>query len=137
MIRVSSINIPFRYAAGRAGGRFLAALRDEGRIFGTRCPACARILCPARSFCPICGGDTGEWVEVGPGGILVSWTEIPGRGVYGLVHMDGADTALLHLLLAETSTWSIGARVSAVLARERRGSILDIQGFRLAEEGSA
>lgn len=125
MIREERVLIPFRYAAGETGSRFLMALRDEGRILGACCPACPRVVCPARSFCAACGETTTELVEVGPGGSLLSWTEVPGRGTFGLVRLDGADTAMLHRLLGAARS----GRVRARFARERRGSILDIEGF--------
>ncbi|MBI5529451.1 MAG: hypothetical protein HY897_24255 [Deltaproteobacteria bacterium] len=128
MIREGSIHIPFTYAAGRAASRFLVVLRDEGRILGSPCPACRRVLCPARSFCPRCGEETGEPVVVDPAGTVVSFTETA-AGVFGLVRPDGADTAMLHRLLPAGAKWTIGARVRARLLPERTGSITDIEGF--------
>jgi uncharacterized protein len=43
--------------------------------------------------------------------------------------MDGADTVLLHRLVDVDEGLSIGMRVRAVLATEREGSILDVEGF--------
>lgn len=132
MIREERIQIPFRYASGGAGSRFLSAL-GEGRILGARCPACARVLCPAPPFCPRCGQATSGLVEVGPRGRVVSFTELPGRGAYGLVQLDGADTPLLHRLLGSESRFAVGARVRARFAAQRTGSILDVEGFEPAE----
>lgn len=137
MNRRGPIRIPFRYAAGEAGSRFLAALRDEQRILGSRCTSCERVQCPASSFCPHCGGATPETVEVQAEGRVVSWTEIPGRGVYGLVQLEGADTALLHRLLGTSPSWAIGKRVRARFAEERTGSVCDIEGFEAMEGGES
>jgi len=137
MNRSGRIVIPFRYAAGETGSRFLAALRDERRILGSRCTTCERVQCPATSFCPHCGGATPETVEVQSEGRVVSWTEIPGRGVYGLVELEGADTALLHRLLGSSPSWTIGMRVRARFAEERTGSVCDIEGFEATEGGRA
>lgn len=134
MIREGSIQLPFAYAAGPAASRFLVALRDEGRILGSPCPACGRVLCPARSFCPRCGDATGEPVAVGPAGTLTSFTEQADGAVFGLVRLDGADTAMLHWLLGDGARWTIGARVRARLRRERRASITDLEGFEPIEE---
>lgn len=41
----------YTYFAGAAASRFFAALKEERTIQGTRCPSCARMLVPARSFC--------------------------------------------------------------------------------------
>ena len=129
MIREGAIRIPFKYAAGRTGSRFLAALRDGTRILASRCGACARVAVPLRAFCPVCGGDELGEVEVGPGGIVIAWTETPDAGRYALVRLDGADTAFLHRLLAAPDGCRIGQRVKARFAASRRASILDIDGF--------
>lgn len=134
MIREESIRIPFRFAAGRAASRFLIALRDDQKIMGSRCAACEKVYVPARSFCPECGAGLATYVEVGPGGELVSWTEQPGKSIFCLVRLDGADTAIVHRLLADSSAIAVGARVRARFAVERSGSIADIEGFKLAEE---
>lgn len=130
MIREGSLRIPFKYAAGRSGSRFLAALRDGKRILGSRCGACARVAVPLRAFCPACGGDELAEVGVGPGGTIIAWTETADAGSYALVRLDGADTALLHRLLAAPGR--IGQRVTVRFAASRRASILDIDGFEAA-----
>lgn len=134
MIREGSVQIPFSYAAGEAGSRFLIALRDHKTILGARCTDCERVLCPPPPACAVCGAAEFDPVAVGPAGVLVSWTEVPGRGVYGLVRLDGADTAMLHLLLGDDSRRAAGRRLRARFRGERTGSILDIEGFELAEE---
>lgn len=135
MIREARIRIPFRYAAGAIGSRFLAALRDEGRIMGSRCQACDIVACPARPFCPTCAMKLDALVEVGPSGTLVSFTEAPG-GIFALVRLDGATTAMLHRLLGG-GPWRMGCRVRGRLSEKRVGSILDIEGFEAVEEGGA
>ena len=135
MIREESIQIPFAYAAGTAASKFLIALRDDGAILGSRCRPCARVLAPARPFCPQCGGEELSEIEIGPGGTVVSWTERPGDGIFALIRLDGADTALLHSLLVPAAEVSTGMRVRARFARERNASITDIEGFE--PEGAA
>src|SRR5437899_2664190 len=76
---------------------------------GTRCPACKRLLVPARAFCDACMERTDEWVEVGPEGTLETFTIIttafPGLPkppiVMAYVTLDRADTALINLVLGE------------------------------------
>jgi uncharacterized OB-fold protein len=143
-VRAWEGNIPFEslYTAGVAGDRWLRALRDEGRIYGTRCPQCAITYVPARLFCERCFVQLGDeaWTAVGPGGELVSYTVLrvgidgaptPPRAL-GLVRLDGADTLLPHELGALNGrTLQIGLRVRAVFRpeRERRASIRDIAYF--------
>ena len=138
MILEGTIQIPFRYAAGKAGSRFLTALKEEGTILASPCPACSQVYCPARSFCARCGSELEEVIPVGPEGELLSWTEVKGKGAFGLVRLDGAHSALLHRLLAPPSWPSSGRsgiRVRARFASQRSGSILDLAGFEPIEEG--
>ena len=139
MIREQSIRLTFNYAAGETGSQFLTTLREHGRIKGSRCPACERVVCPAQSFCTLCGGATKELVDVGPCGTLESWTERAYGSAeaqcFGLIRLDGADTALLHRLIGSGEGWRIGARVRARFLDERSGSILDIAGFERSQEG--
>lgn len=76
-------------------------------------------------------------VDVGPAGTLVSWTELSqstaGSRTFGLVLLDGADTAIVHRLIDATAPWTAGSRVRARFGEARTGSILDIVGF--APEG--
>jgi len=133
MIRDESIRIPFRYACGETSSRFLLALRDEQQIVGSRCSACQRVTCPAVSFCNRCGEATPEMTHLSGVGALVSWTELPcnppGSRAYGLVLLDGADTAMMHRLLGRPESWTLGARIRVRFAEERTGSVLDIEGF--------
>lgn len=133
----------YRYTPGVAGSRFLEALRDRGLLLGSRCASCAYTYVPARLFCERCLADLSEAeVEVGPAGVLESYTvcRVGGDGapldapvVLGLVRLDGADAVLLHRVLAAEPR--VGMRVQVVLEppERRRGSILDIVGFRAAE----
>lgn len=135
MIREGNIKIPFNYAAGKAGTHFLVELRDNGRILASCCRNCGGATCPPRSFCSECGESDLEWVEVGPGGVLVSATELPGKGSFCLVRLDGAESVMLHRLLASSGRAVVGARVRARLRDSRNGSITDIEGFEV--EGGA
>lgn len=137
MIREGTIQIPFNFAAGKIGSRFLIALRDEKMIYGSRCASCSKVACPPRLTCPDCLESESEFVEVGPKGTLLSLTETPEQGTYGLILLDGADTALLHRLLGDVAQYSVGARVIACFAAERAGHILDLEGFRLTEGSNA
>ena len=129
MIREEKIQIPFTYAAGQAGSRFLVALRDDGKIMGSRCGACDHVAVPARSFCPACSKDELADVELAIEGSLVSWTEIPGRGVFALIDLDGADGALLHRLIDPPEELVVGQRVRAQFAETRKAHISDLSGF--------
>jgi hypothetical protein len=139
------IPVGHRYTPGVAGEAFFTALRDLGVILGSRCASCAYTYVPARIFCERCFAELSADTEVGPGGVLVSFT-IMFEGVLGeplaepqaigLVRLDGADAVLVHRVI-ETGEepLEIGQRVELVLrpAGARTGSILDIEGFRPVE----
>ncbi len=129
MIHDGGIKIPFNYAAGMVGSRFLVALRDEGTILGARCDHCQIVIGPAKPFCARCGEQTGELTPIGPEGTLRLATTLPNDGSFGLIQLDGADTAMLHRLLGEPSDFQSNTRLRARFAEERSGNILDIEGF--------
>jgi hypothetical protein len=85
----------FRHSAGRLDSRYLAALRDDGKILGWRTGTPPRVLVPPKDL-----GTDGEFIEVGPGASLLAfapneWLAAPIEdGVLGLVALDGADTPL-------------------------------------------
>lgn len=114
MIREGSIRLPFTYAAGKSGSEFFHALQEQQRILGSRCTACNRVLAPVRSFCPTCGDAALETVELGPGGVLLAWTERPGKAVFGLVLLDSADTGIVHRILNCSDSQLSGMRVRAL-----------------------
>lgn len=123
------IRIPYRWPSGRHGDRFLRALRDEGRLLGLRCPQTGRVLVPPPPARPDRAVTEEDWVEVGPGGVVETFT-VRGEEVLALVRPDGADTALLHRLVdVAPAAVRVGLRVRAVLAGQRTGSILDLRGF--------
>lgn len=131
----------YRYFAGETTSRFLVALRDEGRIMGTRCPSCKRVLVPARSFCDWCYVDTEDWVEVGPQGTIETFTimtaPLPGLPdppvAIAYVTLEGADTAILNTVRdldlndVETAAELLLSQppVRAEFVEERLGRITD------------
>ena len=82
-------------------------------------------------------------MEVASEGILQSYTvcrrqlaALPRKApvVFGLIRLDGADTALLHFLEeVDPERVRIGMRVEARFAEERTGGIGDIACFRPAK----
>ncbi|MBW1923161.1 MAG: Zn-ribbon domain-containing OB-fold protein [Deltaproteobacteria bacterium] len=141
--------LPYRFSAGPVFERFFEGLK-AGKILGNRCPRCERVLVPARTFCPRCYVDMGQWVEVSQEGRLVTWTmstepffgmrtDLP--YVAGLIHLDGTNCNFMHLL-GGFETMDIEAvrerlkgsvRVRAVWREEREGDMLDIKYFEAAD----
>jgi uncharacterized protein len=141
MVQQSQINVPYSWWAGETASRFFAGLRDEQKILATRCAACNQVFVPPRKTCPQCFKDT-AWLEVRPEGELVTFTvarrQVPALPrpvplVFGLIRLDGATTALLHLIGdVPPEQVRVGMRLKAKFATERRGGILDIEHFRPA-----
>lgn len=132
------VEVEYSWSAGVAGTRFFSELK-EGRIMGTRCPECRRVLVPPRIFCEECFVDTDEWVEVGQGGKILTFAEsyfgLQGQKLdepwyVGIIELDDSDGGLFHRLMPDERPVEIGARVEAVFADERSGKILDIEHFR-------
>ena len=129
-----------RYTFGLAGERFFRAIKDQGRIFGTRCPDCMRTYVPAASFCERCLNELTDWIDVGTIGEVYTFTllyedydgsrrEKPEMVAFvrfgdgGLVHRLGE---------VNPESIEIGMQVEAVLKprEERTGSMLDILYFK-------
>lgn len=119
------IKIPYRWPAGRVGGRFLEVVRTEGRFEALRCPKCGKISVPPRPRCPTCRVLSEDRVTVGPDGTVTTWTRRP-QGILALVRLDGADTAMLHRLI-DVDRPESGMRVTPVLQN-------GLVGFRPAEQ---
>lgn len=131
MVYSQRIRLPYRYTAGDAHKTFLRGLTD-GRILGRRCPDCQLVVVPARPFCPSCSSATAEDVPVEDTGVLLGWTTCSregGQTTFGMVKLDGADTAMLHVVDAEPDGLVVGTRVRARWAAERAGEITDIAAF--------
>lgn len=132
------ITIPYKWHVGRIASHFFKQLRDEQKIFGLRCDGCAKVLLPPRENCPFCSRKTTEWVEVSSCGMVTTFTivreldpalaRLPLPYAVALIKLDGADTALCHLVT--NLDVAIGDRVQAVFATHRKGHVLDIEYFR-------
>jgi len=133
------MEIAFDYtrSLGPVLGRFMTALRDR-RILGARA-ADGRVHAPPFEYDPVTARPPAELVEVGPAGIVLSWSWQPqplaGQPLdhpfgWALIRLDGAGTAMLHAVDAgSASAMRTGLRVRARWAAERVGSIRDIACF--------
>jgi uncharacterized OB-fold protein len=133
------LEYPYQRSVGPAVGAFLTALRD-GHLVGARSPG-GRVIVPPTEYDPDTAEELGEVVEVGPEGEVTAWAwvtsprpkhphQVPFAWV--LVRPDGADTALLHTLLADgPDSVSTGLRVRPVFrpAEERVGHVHDLSHF--------
>ncbi len=141
-----TVDVPYRFAAGKYMTRFLTELRDNGKFVGTRCPVCGRVQVPPRVVCAVCHVKNDEWVELGLEGTLAGFTIMylpltdPTTGkpheppfVYGSVRLDGCDSVLDHMINVEPhiNRVEVGMRMKAVLRprEDRIGDLSDILHF--------
>ena len=97
---------------------------------------------PPLGYSEVDGSEGGEWVEVKPVGVVTAVARVrePIAGLHPcatpfafvLVRLDGADTAMAHVVTDGLDTLRVGSRVEAVWAAdgERQGSVRDIACFR-------
>ena len=139
MVVKGRIVMPYTYFVGRTATRFYAELRDHKKIWGISCERCQVTYMPPRNTCPRCFSRIEGWKEVGPEGVLETWTvtEYPLKVhpvkepiLYGIIRLDGADTGLVHRMGEVTPEGlKTGMRVTPVFREKREGNILDIQYF--------
>ena len=138
---------PFHYAVGMHGSKFFKEIKDNKRFVGLKCPKCGKVYIPPRGVCGQCFVEMKEWVEVGPGGTIGSFTILryafidPETGQqkpvpygYGFIKLDGADTLFQHYInIEDESKIKVGARVEPVFSEVRKGTIRDIEYFRIVD----
>ena len=133
---------PYKHSTGETIGRFLAGLKEQKRIWGQRV-AGQGVVVPPLGYSETSGAEGGEWVEVKPTGTVTAVAVVhepvaglhpfPTRFAFVLVRLDGADTALAHVVKDDVQKLRVGTRVEAVWAADadRVGSIRDILCFRV------
>jgi len=139
------IPLRYQYTAGVAGEAFLRALA-QGRILASKCTTCGDVRVPPRTYCLECNGRAKVDVELyQSGGIAALSTAYLARGgaklaarsriTFGFVTFEGVSGGLIHKILSHgRRDPRIGDPVMPLfLPRgERKGSILDLKGFRTA-----
>lgn len=135
-----------RYTAGVAGQKFLKELKENGKIYGTRCENCGITFVPAKLYCERCFARLDgkkQWIDVGTTGELFAFTvahkEKDGSAKKAPVIIAAikiADGILLHHLSPATKPedLTIGMPLTAVLKpkKDRKGSLMDIKHFKKA-----
>ena len=141
LVMEGRIKVPYAWSAGEVGTSYLESVRDSKKFLATRCPDCGIVYHVPRMHCPDCFAECDRWIELGSEGELITFTivrrhhpELSPLALpfgYGVIKLDGADTGFLHLLSEfEDGELEVGARVEAVFADEREGSMLDVRYFR-------
>ena len=136
---------PYKHSTGEVIGRFLAGLKEQKRIWGQRV-AGQGVVVPPFGYSEIDGSAAGEWVEVKSTGTVtaVAVVQQPIERLHPfaepfafvLVRLDGADTAMAHVVKDDLARLRVGSRVAAVWKPdgEREGSVRDISCFRVTGE---
>ncbi len=133
----STITFPYRRSLGPVTGAFMTAL-TERRILGIRCGD--QVLVPPMEWDPATGAALPlDLVEVGPLGVVDSWTWVPEPSsqhpldrpfAFALVRLDGAGTPLLAAVDAGTpAAMADGMRVAPRWRGRRIGHITDLACF--------
>ncbi len=77
LIVSGALIIPYRYALGQVASRFYVELRDHQRLVAIRCEDCGKAYMPPVATCIDCFTVTTEWTEVGPAGVVRTYTVDP------------------------------------------------------------
>jgi len=139
-------NLKYAWDTGIGYGRYFAELK-KGRIIGTRCNKCRRVLLPARVFCEWCFRTVDEWVYLEDTGTVntfsIAYTDwvanrIEEPQIPALIEIDGSGGVAIMHLIGEVDPWKvkIGMRVKAVWKPEgeREGAITDIKYWKPVDE---
>lgn len=126
----------YKRTVGPVIGKFLTGLRD-GKLLAAKTKR-GPVVFPPLEYDPQTGEAIEGFVELaGTGTIRTAVVVHKPLGhhprqepfAFALVDLDGADTAMLHLVTGDLSKAKAGARVRAVFAEKRVGYITDISHF--------
>ena len=132
----------YQWDTGVAIGKYLEGLRG-GKLLGTECLQCHKIVIPPRGFCERCYTTAVQWRDLKDTGRVntfsichVSWDakRVDTPYLPAVIEIDGASPGcgILHLLQnVRPSEIKIGMKVKAVWkpSNQRTGAITDIQYF--------
>lgn len=113
---------------------FFRAIKEEAKLFGSRCARCKKTYLPPRINCSQCYRPT-KWVPLGNEGTVITCTAVyyatsrffsKTPFVCAYIQVDGADTLLLQNIILEDVTQARpGMRVRTVFRPERKGEMAD------------
>lgn len=142
MFQELAMEFAYKHSTGEVVGRFLAGLKEQKTIWGQRV-AGQGVVVPPLGYSEVDASASGEWVAVAPTGVVTAVAVVrqpierlhpfSKPFAYILVKLDGADTAMPHVVNDNLAQLRVGARVEAVWKPDdqRVGSILDIACFRI------
>ncbi|MEU7735343.1 OB-fold domain-containing protein [Streptomyces griseus] len=131
------VEFPFTRSLGPVQSAFLTGLRER-TVLGVRTED-GTVLVPPVEYDPVTANELRDLVEVAPTGTVTTWAWNPSPRrdqpldtpfAWVLVRLDGAGTALLHVLDAPgPDAVRTGMRVRVRWAADRTGAITDIACF--------
>jgi len=131
----------YKRSSGPVMSKFFEALGQQ-KILGTKSTA-GKVFSPAAEFDPETNEPLKEMIEVGPGGVVesFSWIEDPKHHhlikepfAFALIKLDGADTSMLHMVSqCNEADLRIGSRVKANWSEIQEQRITDIKFFTLEQ----
>ncbi|MFE9459625.1 Zn-ribbon domain-containing OB-fold protein [Streptomyces californicus] len=131
------VEFPFTRSLGPVQSAFLTGLRER-TVLGVRADD-GTVLVPPVEYDPVTANELRDLVEVAPTGTVTTWAWNPSPRrdqpldtpfAWVLVRLDGASTALLHVLDAPgPESVRTGMRVRVRWAAARTGAITDIACF--------
>jgi uncharacterized OB-fold protein len=140
-----TIEYPFTRTVGPVQSAFLTGLRER-MILGIR-RSDGTVMVPPVEYDPDTAEELTELVEVGETGTVTTWAWEPEPDprqpldrpfAWALVRLDGASTAMLHVVDAgDESAIATGDRVRVRWAEQREGAITDIACFEPVPAGDA
>jgi hypothetical protein len=137
-----TVQFPYKHSTGEVTGRFLAGLKEQKKIWGRRVSG-QGVVVPPNSYSEVDAKAGGEWVCVKDEGAVTAVAVVrqpvaglhhePKPFAFVLVKLDGADTALAHVVRERIDDVRVGSRVRAVWAADdaRKGTIHDIACFQI------
>jgi uncharacterized OB-fold protein len=144
MFQEMPMEFGYKHSTGEVIGRFLAGLKEQKKIWGQRVSG-QGVVVPPLGYSEVDASASGEWVEVSPAGEVTAVAVVheplerlhpfSQPFAYVLVKLDGADTALPHVVKDGLDKLRVGCRVEAEWKPDdqRVGSILDIACFRVID----
>jgi uncharacterized OB-fold protein len=142
MFQELAMEFGYKHSTGEVVGRFLAGLKEQKKIWGQRVTG-QGVVVPPLGYSEVDASGPGEWVAVASTGVVTAVAIVhqpldrlhpfSQPFAYVLVKLDGADTAMPHVVRDNLDQLRVGSRVEAEWKSDdqRVGSILDIACFRV------
>ncbi len=132
--------VPYTWTYGKRATEFLERMRDEKKIYFSRCSSCKKVIIPT-SICGTCFAPLeDEPVPVSDEGVLECFTVVylpfPSQPAsppyaYGYIRLNGSSSIIPHIIEeVDYDDLKVGMRVKAVWRDERTGDFYDIKYFK-------